>query len=71
MENKEKYLAPVLTVVSFQVERGFQTSNQVQGTLNMFFGTSETHTEGYDDQCQQNWASGSWDEGGGSGWTRW
>ena len=73
MENKEKYLAPDLTVVSFKLERGFQasTTQEANRLFELFQGT--TATQGYDDQNKQSWYGGQNGEGVslGDGWDRW
>ena len=53
--NKEQYLVPELTVVSFHVEHGLTVSNNPQNSFQMFF-MNETQPDGYNDQGQQEWA---------------
>ncbi len=57
MENKEKYLAPDLTVVSFKIERGFQASTTQEADMFELFQEGIIAT-GYDNQNKQSWENG-------------
>ena len=64
---KKQYIAPMLTVVTFKVERGFALSNGF-GPQNSFLGLVGLETDqvqGYNTQGQQNWHESDYF---GSGW---
>lgn len=59
MTDKRSYVAPELTVVSFHGERGYASTGDPQGRLDMLLqfgeGNSSSHMESFNDNHTDNW----------------
>ena len=60
---KKQYIAPLLTVVSFRVEKGYAESGVLSTTMNLFHEV-ELPNDYYNAQNQENWTE--YNDGNGS-----
>lgn len=57
MKTKKQYSAPAITMVEFQMERGFFGSNQHQATSFLDLFPDQGASADYNADGQQNWAT--------------
>lgn len=57
MKTKKQYSAPAMTMVKFQMERGFVGSNQHQETSFLDLFSNQGASADYNADGQQNWAT--------------